>query len=147
MKDSYDDERLIEWEKRQHVAITGDPLWRLNCYREALYLVDAIGDDIRALGNSNSRAPADEQLLTSVASIAATIAEGYGRPSMPDRMRFLSYSLGSAREAIVWYKRLRPSENIDRINDRLTRLARVRRMLIALLTRLKERGGRKFDPW
>ena len=147
MANSSDDARLIEWEKRQHVAITGDPLWRLNCYREALYLVDAIGDDVRALGNSDARAPADEQLLTSVASIAANIAEGYGRPSMPDRMRFLSYSLGSAREAIVWYKRLRPSENIDRINDRLTRLARVRRMLIALLTRLKERGGRKFEPW
>lgn len=141
------DTELLEWEKRQHVAITGDPLWRLNCYRESLFLVDAIRDDVERPGRSELRAAAEEQLLTSVASIAANIAEGYGRPSVVDRMRFLSYSLGSAREAIVWYQRVRPSADVDCRNDRLVRLQRIRRMLIALLNRLKDRGGRKFDSW
>ena len=83
------DSALLEWERRQHAAITGDPLWRLNCYREALYLVDVIRDDVREFGRSAALVTAEEQLLTSVASIAANIAEGYGRPSMADRVRFL----------------------------------------------------------
>jgi hypothetical protein len=32
------DTALLEWEARQPDAITKDPLWTLNCYREALFL-------------------------------------------------------------------------------------------------------------
>ena len=90
---------------------------------------------------------AAEQLLTSVGSIAANIAEGYGRPTVADRARFFSYALGSAREALAWSQALRSAQPHAAIDDRLVRLARVRRMLIGLLTRLRTKSGRKFDTW
>jgi four helix bundle protein len=141
------DVALVQWEATQHAGITGDPLWRLTCYREALFLVERAAEDVRELGQSIPHTAVAEQLLKAVGSIAANIAEGYGRPTTADRVRFLSYALGSAREAIAWYQALRPSTVHARIDDRITRLARIRRMLLGLLTRLRSRSGRKFDSW
>jgi four helix bundle protein len=90
-------------------------------------------------------AAAKGQLITSVGSIAANIAECYGRMTAPDRMRFLTYALGSAREAIAWYRTVSPTTS-EELNDRLTRLSRIRRMLLGLMRRL-EQGGRKFERW
>jgi four helix bundle protein len=141
------DVALFEWETRQPEGVTGDPLWRLNCYREALFLLERTAEDVRELGRPKSQVAAAEQLLTAVGSIAANMAEGYGRPTTADRVRFFSYALGSAREAIAWYQALRPSTADARIDDRITRLARIRRMLLGLLTRLRAKSGRKFDSW
>ena len=145
--DKPSDAALLEWEARQHEGITRDSLWRLNCYRETLFLLEKVREDLKELGRPGSHGHAKEQLLTSVGSIAANIAEGYGRPTTADRSRFLSYALGSAREAIAWYQTLRPSTEHAGIDDRIARLARIRRMLLGLLTRLRSKGGRRFDSW
>jgi four helix bundle protein len=147
MTDSTTDGALLEWEAKQPEAITGDPLWRLNCYREALFLIDRLRHELRDLGPLNSPAAAKDQLITSVGSIAANIAEGYGRPSRADRLRFFSYALGSAREAITWYQTLRPSMEAEAVTDGVARLARIRRMLLGLLSRIRTKGGRRFDTW
>ncbi|MFI5233195.1 MAG: four helix bundle protein, partial [Gemmatimonadales bacterium] len=73
--------------------------------------------------------------------------EASGRMTAADRAKFLSYALGSAREAMSWYRALAPSRTDAQTRDRLTRLSRIRRMLIGLLKRPGESGGRKFDPW
>ena len=147
MKNDYTDEALLEWQARQPDAFTGDPLWRLDTYREALYLADRVRADVIEAGVPGSYAAMKEQLLTSVGSIAANIAEGYGRPTTADRVRFLSYALGSAREALTWYQTLPSSIDRAAFDDRIARLARIRRMLLGLLTRLRKNCGRKFDPW
>lgn len=147
MSNDSSDEQLLEWEARQPEAITGDPIWRLNCYREALFLVDRVRDDARHFGTPAENKDAKEQLLTAVGSIAANVGEGYGRPSVADRTRFFSYALGSIREAVAWYQVLRPPGEQPVIDDRLARLGRVRRMVLGLLGRLRERKGRKFDKW
>ena len=64
-----------------------------------------------------------------------------------DRSKFLSYALGSVREAITWYRVLRPTDHDDLTADRIERLARIRRMLIGLLKRPREGGARGFEPW
>jgi four helix bundle protein len=138
---------LVAWEKAQPEAITKDPLWSLYCYREAMFLIDLVRGDLGDIGKQDPLAASKGQLLTSVGSIAANIAEGYGRMTTADRTRFLSYSLGSAREAITWYRTVGAASDPGAIADRLDRLSRVRRMLFGLLARLKEGGGRKFDPW
>jgi four helix bundle protein len=142
-----DDVALRAWEREQPDAITKDPLWTLNCYRESLFLVDLAREDLEKSAQNALLAEAKGQLLTSVTSVAANIAEGYGRLTAPDRAKFLSYALGSAREAMTWYRALAPSSRDPRIADRIERLARVRRMLIGLLKRPSQSGGRKFDPW
>jgi four helix bundle protein len=113
------DAALLAWEARQATAITGDPLWRLNCHRESLLLVEQVRDDVKQLGLPSSHTAAKEQLLTSVGSIAANSEEGYGRPSTADRVRFFSYALGSVREAIAWYQTLRPSTEHAGVDDRI----------------------------
>ena len=130
-----------EWEERHHQSITGDPLWRLKCSRESSFLLELVREDVKELGPPNAYPTAKEQLLTLVGSIGVNIAEGYGRPSVADRVRFFSYALGSAREAIAWYQTLRPSEEHAGVDDRIARLARIRRMVLRLLTRLRRRGG------
>jgi four helix bundle protein len=119
----------------------------LDTYREALYLADRARADVIEAGVPGSYAAMKEQLLTSVGSIAANIAEGYRRPTTADRVRFLSYALGSAREVLTWYQTFPSSIDRAAFDDRIARLARIRRMLLGLLTRLRKNSGRKFDPW
>ena len=141
------DVELRAWEREQPDAITKDPLWTLNCYREALFLVDVARADIDRVADRPALAASKGQLLTSVTSVAANIAEGYGRMTAADRARFLSYALGSAREAIMWYRAVAPSPRDPQIADRIERLSRIRRMLIGLLKRPSQSGARRFDPW
>jgi four helix bundle protein len=141
------DAELLAWERTQPEAITKDPLWTLNCYRESLFLIDAVRDDAAKLARHAPLSDARSQLLTSVGSIAANIAEGYGRLTAADRSKFFSYALGSAREAITWYRVLRPAEHDAVTPARIERLSRIRRMLIGLLKRPAEGGARTFEPW
>jgi four helix bundle protein len=117
----------------------GDAVWRLNCYREALYLASLGRDDALAAAATPLFRPAAEQLMRASGSIAANIAEGYGRPTAADRARFISYALGSARETEVWYECVKTAIDPTVLADRITRISRVRRMLIRLLQRLQ--GG------
>jgi four helix bundle protein len=114
----------------------GDALWRLNCYREALYLASLSREDALSAAAPPFRAAA-EQLLRASGSIAANIAEGYGRTTTADRARFMSYALGSARETEVWYESVKSALDPKVLNDRVARISRVRRMLIRLLQRLQ----------
>ena len=141
------DTELIDWEKLQHQAVTGDPVWRLLCYRESMFLLEQVREDMKAFEHSSVHAPSMGQLLRATGSISANIAEGYGRPTTADRVRFLSYALGSARESISWYQALRPSIEHVATDSRLTRIARIRRLLIGLLSRLRTKTGREFDSW
>jgi four helix bundle protein len=147
MTSNSEDPALFEWEARQPEAITGDPIWRLNCYRESLFLIDRVRDDMTWLAAPSERRDAKEQLRTAIASICANLAEGYSRASVADRTRFFTYALGSVREATAWYEVLRPPGDQPEINDRLERLGRVRRMLLGLLGRTRKAGGRKFPTW
>jgi len=97
------DERLETWSRSQPLDITEDPIWRLDCYREAAYLFALARDDALVLRDDRPFGAVGEQLLRCAGSIAANVAEAYGRPTSGDRIRFLAYALGSAREAITWY--------------------------------------------
>ena len=147
MSNESTDPELIEWEARQHEAVTGDPVWRLLCYREALFLLEQVRDDVSAIAHSSVHAPSMGQLLRATGSISANIGEGYGRPTTADRVRYFTYALGSTRESISWYEALRPSIGRAATDARLNRLARIRRLLIGLLSRLRTKTGRKFDSW
>jgi four helix bundle protein len=141
------DKALLEWEAGQPEAITGDPIWRLNCYRESFFLIDRVRDDLKRLAAPADNRDAKDQLLTAIGSITANIAEGYSRPSVADRTRFFTYALGSIREAAAWYQLLRPPGDQPEIDDRLARLSRIRRMVLGLLGRTRKNGGRKFPAW
>lgn len=141
------DEALREWEKLQPSAVTDDAVWRLDCYREALFLLYLGRADMTAADCRSASQATRDQLLKALGSIGANLAEGYGRSTNIDRMRFVSYSLGSAREAVVWYQALLPLADDVRLADRLDRLARIKRMLLGLVGRMRKKTQRPFEHW
>ena len=52
--------------------------------------------------NTFARDTVGRQFVTSTDSISANIAEGFGRYSKKDKIRFYRYSYGSTKEALDW---------------------------------------------
>ena len=141
------DRALQEWEALQPQSVTGDSVWRLDCYRESLFILHLARGDVVALDCQSAPREARDQLVTALASISANLAEGFGRSTNADRLRFLSYSIGSAREAVIWYQAVLPLGADSRLADRLERLEHIKRMLLGLIGRLREKTRKPFEPW
>jgi four helix bundle protein len=127
-----------EWLASVPVELTGDPLWRMEVYRLALFVGDLAWQDVsELLGDKRTLSLAD-QLYRSVGSVAANIAEGYSRRSGRDQARFYEYALGSAREARVWYYQGRCALSSAVVTHRLRLLTQVTRLLLTIVP--AERG-------
>jgi four helix bundle protein len=139
------DAALAEWERRQLAAEKGDPIWGLVAYRMSRMALDLSREDLRGAA---ARVPRDarEQLLSAVASVSANIAEGYSRPTGPDRARFYAYALGSVRESIVWYSSLSDVIGERTLLDRVELLSRVRKLLLGMLKSTHRASGAPFKP-
>lgn len=94
-----------DWEAQVPDAIKDDPLWQMEAYRLALFLHDLAWKDCESLIKDIRGREIAKQLIRSVGSISANIEEGYGRGFGRDYARFLSFSVGSARETRGWYYR------------------------------------------
>ena len=88
------------------------------------------------------------QLLSAVGSINATFAEGFSRSTLADRLRFLDYSLGSARESISWYRISADAIPADTLSDRYALIARIRSLLLGTIRSIRAKSKRptKFEP-
>lgn len=86
------------------------------------------------------------QLYAAVASIGANLAEGYSRSSGRDRARIFEYALGSAREGLTWYDASRPVLGEEVVRDRVQLLEEVRRLLLAVIPRERDRLIRPATP-
>jgi four helix bundle protein len=92
-----------EWRKTVPVPISGDPLWKVEAYRLALFATDIGWKDVTRLSADRRTLDLSNQLYRSLGSISANISEGYSRGTGRDRARFYEYGLGSARESRGWY--------------------------------------------
>ena len=146
MQDSRDASRE-EWEARQREALKKDPIWKLRCYREALFLAELAREDVDSARDLSSRVSTCDQLLRSVTSVSANLAEGYGRSTALDRIKFFNYAICSAREAVTWYQSFFFDRHDPRADDRFERLSRVRGMLFALITNQRAKTTRPFETW
>lgn len=122
----------------------GDPVWDLHAYRVARYLLHLATGDVRDLPASQ-RCTAD-QLIRAVASISANVAEGHSRPSLAERTRFLSYALGSTREAVTWYATFADTIGVPASEVRAALLTRARRLVFGLLRAAKSRRNAPLFP-
>jgi four helix bundle protein len=84
------------------------------------------------------------QILDAAASISANIAEGCGKTSTKEFVRFLEIAIGSARELENHLLVARDLEliSLDKFSSLNDGLTEVRRMLIALTRSLKEQEAR-----
>ena len=92
-----------DWAKTVPVEITGDPLWKVEAYRLALFAADLGWSDVTKLASDKRTLDLSNQLYRAIGSIGANLSEGYSRGTGKDRARFYEYSLGSARESRGWY--------------------------------------------
>src|SRR2546425_1188711 len=92
-----------QWLESVPVALTGDPLWRSEVYRLALFSGELAWHDVTQLLRDKRTISLSDQLYRAVGSISSNIAEGYSRQSGKDQARHYEYSLGSARESRNWY--------------------------------------------
>jgi four helix bundle protein len=97
-----------DWLADPRNDMAGDPVWRLTAFRRALYSADLAWSDVTRLLRMPATLSVADQLYRSLGSIGANLTEGYSRSSGRDRARMFEYSLGSARESVVWYRLARP---------------------------------------
>ncbi len=97
----------------------------INIYKEALELAKEIYKLTRLAGIKNDFSLV-EQIRQAALSIAANIAEGYGRKSKKDFSQFLSIALGSVNEVITFLDFINLEYKIDTsiLQDRYNLLAK-----------------------
>jgi four helix bundle protein len=131
---------LAGWEQTVSPAETGDPLWKLHAYRLSRYQLHCCLTDIQQAQPQLNRDGAD-QLRRAVASVGASLSEGYSRRTPVDRARFYSYALGSLRESAVWYLSLSAVLPTTTLAHRMGLIAQQRRLLLGVLKSVRKGMG------
>lgn len=105
----------------------------MKVYRPGLFLNDLAWHDVTKLVSDARTTRVADQLYRAVGSIGANIAEGYSRRSGKERARFYEYALGSGRESRHWYYSARHILPSDVVEHRLSMLAEIARLLLAIV--------------
>ncbi len=132
-----------EWEASVPASIQGDPLWRTEVDRLALFAADIGWHDVTALAADRRTLSLADQLYRALGSIGANIAEGYSRGTGPDRARFYEYALGSARESRDWYYKARHVLKESLVEHRLDLLTQIIRLLMVMVPHQRGRAMRE----
>ncbi len=129
-----------EWEEQVPRVLRRSPIWRTPASRFSVWLADLAKEDVAPLWrNPETRSIAD-QLSRSANAISATLAEGYGRTTGPERARYYDFAASSAREACDGYFKARHSLPESVVEARLELLDRIIRILSVAIPR--ERADR-----
>jgi four helix bundle protein len=134
-----------EWLKTVPIAVTGDPLWKVEAYRLGLFAADIGWYDVTKLTQDKRTLDLSDQLYRSLGSISANIAEGYSKSTGKDRARFYEYALGSARESRDWYYKSRHILGDDVTNHRLNFMTQIVRLLITMVPQQRTHGTIRED--
>ncbi|MEM1012507.1 MAG: four helix bundle protein [Planctomycetota bacterium] len=125
-----------DWQVTVPAGIREDALWRMEVYRQALFVADLSWHDSARLAEQKRFGLAD-QLHRATGSVSANIAEGHSRSSMKDQCRFYEYANGSARESRDWYFKSRHALGESVVSHRIELLTSVIRQLTAIVRRTK----------
>jgi four helix bundle protein len=118
----------------------------MTAYRYASYLSDLAWQDAVRLESRVITRRIAGQLLDAAGSIAANIADGYGRGSGRDRVRLYEYALCSARETISWYHAARHALGDDLSRARIEFIQEICRLLLATIPAERTRVIKRTRP-
>ena len=122
-----------EWLRTVPIEITGDPLWKLEVYRLALFVTDLGWHDVTKLTGDRGTFGVSDQLYRALASVCANIAEGYSHGTGRNRARFYEYALGSCRESRGWYYQERHVLGESVTTHRLELTTRIIKILMVMI--------------
>ena len=132
-----------EWLGTVPPEITGDPIWKLEVYRLALFVGDIGWNDALAISKNNLMWSVADQLHRSLGSISANLTEGYSRSKGLDRARFFEISLGSARESRDWYYKARHVLSASVIQHRMSLVTHIIGMLTPMIQHQRKNAIRE----
>lgn len=130
-----------EWETALPPSVKRDGTWRVQAYRLALFFAAGAWRDLAVLTRDRRLALVAGQLCRAAGSIAANIAEGYGRRSPFDRARYFEYALGSAAEVRTWFIICRESLEPGLAERRIEQLASITRLLLVMIKSERSRAA------
>ena len=130
--------KFEEWLTTVPSELTGDPLWRMQVYRLAVFAGDLAWPDVTKLFQDKRTLDLAGQLYRAIGSVSANIAEGYSHRSHKDQARFYEYALGSARESRDWYYKARHILTAAVALHRMKLLTEIIRLLLTIIP--AERG-------
>src|ERR1043166_316693 len=122
-----------DWLAMVPKEITGDPLWKIEAYRLALFVADLGWHDVTKLMRDRRTLDLSGQLYRALGSIGANVSEGYSRGTGKDRARFYEYALGSARESRGWYYDGRHVLSEPVANHRIRLTTQLIRLLLSMV--------------
>ncbi|MGH8247698.1 MAG: four helix bundle protein, partial [Gammaproteobacteria bacterium] len=82
---------FMEWMKSVPEVIKGDPVWKVEAYRLALFAGDLAWRDVTKLANDKRTVSLADQLNRAAGAVSGDICEGYSRRSGKDQARFYEY--------------------------------------------------------
>ena len=128
-----------EWEATTPESVRQDSAWKVEAFRLGLFAGAAAWKDSELLIGDPRGAALVGQLVRSAASVPANIAEGFGRRSPKERLRYYEYALGSAGETRAWYIAAGPSIGQATLELRLANLLSLTRLLLTMIRREREK--------
>ena len=134
-----------EWEATASEAVRADPTWKVEAYRLGLFAGAAAWTDAEKLVRDPRGAIVAGQLMRAAASVPAQIAEGYGRRSAKDRVRYYEYAFGSVGETRAWYITVRQAIGSETTESRMTNLLSLTRLLLTMIRREREKPSDWMD--
>jgi four helix bundle protein len=135
-----------EWMRSVPLEITGDPLWKVEAYRLALFVGELGWHDVTKLIRDKRTRELADQLYRALGSIGANISEGYSRGGGRDRARFYEYALGSARESRGWYYNGRHVLGETVAEHRIRLLTQIIRLLLTMVPDQRGATFREDSP-
>ena len=134
-----------QWEVTASEAVRSDPTWKVEAYRLGLFAGAVAWADAEVLVRDPRGSIVAGQLMRSAASVPAQIAEGYGRRSAKDRVRYYEYALGSVGETRAWYITIREAIGAEALNARMANLLSLTRLLLTMIRREREKPADWMD--
>jgi four helix bundle protein len=137
---------FLEWDRKNDARRWEDPVWRLRTYRLASYAVEQAWLDARQLQTHGLTRGIADQLYRSVGSIGATTTEGYSRSGVRDRIRYLEYALGSARESRHWYRSGVHVLGEERVDMAVNPINQIVHLLLRTISNERNKLPAKYRP-
>ena len=135
-----------EWEQSLPEVVRNDVTFRVQAYRLASFLCACAELDTRQVMRDRRFLKSAAQLCTAAGSIAANIADGYPRPTGPDRARFFGYALDSTAEVKSWYLHTRLRLPPGTLEARYALLTSITRLLLTMIRSSRPPRDKDLPP-